>query len=198
MDGSSEISESSPRVPPECLLDFEQAKKAFMAQLSREEQDEVHLTTASSVLDHMKRLQIEQERRGLQRGLKKIKPFIDGLQKYSTTIEQFVTINPGILAAIWGPVKLLLQISSNVAKCFDSILNALRDIGYCLPRFDMFSRVFQRDTRVSEVLVWLYTDLLEFYREVLKLFRKPGQSFMSYYTFSALTLVLLSDNFNYL
>lgn len=159
------------------LSEFDQALESFLTTLTPQEQSEFRISNVSDVYAEIARIEKDQERKGLLRGLKRIQPFIDGLTRYSNVIEQFVTMNPGILAAIWGPIKLLLQISSAATKSFDTILTSFRKIGYCLPRFDSFAQIFRQSPRMSLVLVWLYSDILEFYSEVLKFFRKKGTRF---------------------
>ena len=90
-------------------------------------------------------------------------------------MEQFVTAKPSVLALIWGPIKLILQVSQTHIQSFDKILDAMQKIGNCLPRFEQFGDVFAHNPRVGQVLVWLYSDLLEFYTEVLRFFSKKGQ-----------------------
>lgn len=66
------------------------------------------------------------------------------------------------------------KVTSTHVKCFDTILDALRKIGDALPRFSSFENTFAQSPRIQDVLVWLYTDILEFYSEILKFFRKKG------------------------
>lgn len=162
--------------PPALLPQFEEALEAFKQALSQSEKADFQFTTVTDVYREIGRIQKEQERKHLQRGLKRITPFVDGLVRYSAVIEQFVTISPGILAPIWGPLKFILQVSKNAKKSFAIIISALAKIGHCLPRFTMFAGIFKQSPRFSQVLVWLYTDILEFYSAVLKFFRKNREN----------------------
>ena len=157
---------------PALLGQFEDALEAFTQNLSDTEKADFQFATVTEVHLAIDRIQKDQERKHLLRGLKRITPFVDGLVRYSAVIEQFVTMNPAILAAIWGPLKFLLQVSKNAKKSFDIIISALAKIGHCLPRFVLFAEIFKQSPRFSQVLAWLYTDVLEFYSEVLKFFRK--------------------------
>lgn len=158
--------------PPALLPQFEDALEAFTQALSQSEKADFQFTTATDVHREIGRMQKEQHQQHLLRGLKRIARFVDNLVRYSAVIEQFVTINPGILAPIWGPLKFILQVSNNAKKSFIIITTALSKIGDCLPRFTMFADIFKQSPRFSQVLVWLYTDILDFYSEVLKFFRK--------------------------
>jgi hypothetical protein len=155
--------------------EFDHALENFTRNLSQKEQADFRFTTISDVYREIDRIQKDQESKGLLRNLRRLQPFIDGLQRYSSIIEQFVNVKPNILAFIWGPIKLFLQISSTHVKCFDIILNALRRIGENLPRFESFENIFKGDLRIKRVLLWIYSDILEFYAEVLTFLRKKGQ-----------------------
>lgn len=161
-----------PPLPPALLPQFEDALDAFIRTLSPSEKEDFKFTTVADVHYEIGRIQKEQEQKRLLRGLRRIEPFVDGLVRYSGVIEQLVTINPGILAPIWGPLKLILQVTKNAKKPFDTVLTAFTRIGHSLPRFEMFADIFKHSPRISNVLLWLYNDILEFYSEVLKFFRK--------------------------
>lgn len=155
--------------------EFDHALENFTRNLSQKEKVDFRFTTISDVYREIDRIQKDQESKGLLRNLRRLQPFIDGLQRYSSIIEQFVNVKPNILAFIWGPIKLFLQISSTHVKCFDIVLNALRRIGENLPRFESFENIFKGDLRIKRVLLWIYSDILEFYAEVLNFLRKKGQ-----------------------
>jgi hypothetical protein len=155
--------------------EFDHALENFTRNLSQKEQADFRFTTISDVYREIDRIQKDQESKGLLRNLRRLQPFIDGIQRYSSVIEQFVNVKPNILVFIWGPIKLFLQISSTHVKCFDIILNALRRIGENLPRFESFENIFKGDLRIKRVLLWIYSDILEFYAEVLSFLRKKGQ-----------------------
>jgi hypothetical protein len=154
---------------------FDHALENFTRNLSTQEKSDFRFTTISDVYREINRIQNIQASKGLLRNLRRIQPFIDGLNRYSKIIEQFVNVKPSVLAFIWGPVKFFLQVSSTHVKCFDIILNALRRIGENLPRFESFEVIFKENPRIRHVLLWLYSDILEFYAEVLRFLRKKGQ-----------------------
>jgi len=155
--------------------EFDHALQNFTRNLSPQEKEDFRFARISDVYGEIDRIQKIQEARGLLRNLRRIQPFVEGLNRYSKIIEQFVNVKPAVLSFIWGPVKLFLQVSSMHVKCFDIILNALRQIGENLPRFESFSVTFQQNPRIGRVLLWLYSDILEFYAEVLKFLRKKGE-----------------------
>ena len=155
--------------------EFEAALRAFKDSLSPQEALEFEFATPQDVYREIDRIQKEQETKGLLRNMKRLKPFMDGLTRFSGVIEQFVAMKPAFLGFIWGPVKFLLNVSHTYIKSFDIILNALRAIGDSLPRFESFAVMFKSNPRIREVLGWLFGDILEFYAKVLKFFRKKGK-----------------------
>ncbi|MCJ1443001.1 MAG: hypothetical protein MMC23_003498 [Stictis urceolatum] len=154
--------------------EFNKALVRFKAALTQEEQSSFRIASLSDVKQEISRIETDQRKHRSQRGLRRLEPFINGLQRFSTVIEQFVQIKPDILAVIWGPIKLLLHVSHGTLAAFDRILDACRDIGELLPRFQTFGEIFRDSHDISRVLVWLFTDILEFYVEVLKLLRKKA------------------------
>lgn len=74
------------------------------------------ITTIDQVYEATKRLQEDQGKRKTLRSLGKIRKFLDRLDEYSKVISIFVQAKPDVLALIWGPIKLLIHLSSNLVK----------------------------------------------------------------------------------
>ncbi|KAF8424842.1 hypothetical protein EV426DRAFT_701102 [Tirmania nivea] len=151
---------------------FTQALKRFQNGLTSKEIDDFKATTIANVWDKACELQREQSRRGSMQNMARIRPFIDGLTKYSGVIEVFVQAEPDIMAFIWGPLKFLLQIASRFADHFEKLLDAFQNIGENLPRFQTYEKIFQYDHRLQEVIALVYEDIMEFLRRTWKFFRR--------------------------
>ena len=80
---------------------FETALANFVDSLSTEEKERFEFSNISEVYQEIDKIQKAQERSGLLRNLRKVQSFIDGLNKYSLVIEQFVSVKPSLLAFIW-------------------------------------------------------------------------------------------------
>ncbi|KAK3987161.1 hypothetical protein QBC44DRAFT_271432 [Cladorrhinum sp. PSN332] len=126
--------------------------------------------TAESVWQYIDELQRDQGNRRCLQGLSRIGSYIERLQEYSRLIEVFVQVKPEVLALIWGPIKLLLQITSNIAKSFDAILDVMKDLGPAMPDFSKLGDLFRDNPRLKHVLSLYFTDILEFYLTSLKFF----------------------------
>ncbi|KAF5013486.1 hypothetical protein FDECE_511 [Fusarium decemcellulare] len=127
-------------------------------------------TTIDDIWDYTEKLQKDQADRKRLRGLKKIGPYIERLKEYAGVIEVFVQAKPDVLALIWGPIKLLLQISSNLVTSFDAILDVMKNIGSVLPQFNEFIPLFKKNERLKHVLGLFFQDILDFYLVSLKFF----------------------------
>ncbi|RDW68838.1 uncharacterized protein DSM5745_08598 [Aspergillus mulundensis] len=122
------------------------------------------------VYDLTDKLQAEQGKKGQLRHLAKIEPFLNRLREYAGVIEVFLQVQPDIMALIWGPIKLLLQWSSVLTQSFDAIVSAAGDIGLLLPEFQEVTVLFSQNTRLYDVLVLFFKDILDFYQVGLKFF----------------------------
>ncbi|KAI1770676.1 hypothetical protein F4818DRAFT_432308 [Hypoxylon cercidicola] len=126
--------------------------------------------TIDDIWAFTEQLQSGQGPEGRLRGLRKIQPYLERLEEYAGVVEVFVQVKPDILALIWGPIKLLLQMSRNITKCFDAILDVMKSIGPALPAFNKFDSLLGANTRIGYVLGLYFKDILDFYLTCLKFF----------------------------
>ncbi|KAF4452091.1 NACHT domain protein [Fusarium austroafricanum] len=109
---------------------------------------------------------------GKLRHLAKIKPFLDRLSEYASVIEVFVQVKPDILALIWGPIKIILQWSSQISSVLDKVADVLERIGYALPQFARLAQTFNTSDVVKSALTLYYEDILDLYAILFHFFRK--------------------------
>lgn len=102
--------------------------------------------------------------------LSRIQPYLNRLKAYTGVIDTFVQAKPEILALIWGPIKLLLQWTSNVSASLSALANTIEEIGALLPEFDQAARLFGSGPHVNDVLALLFQDILDFYLIAVKFF----------------------------
>ena len=102
--------------------------------------------------------------------LSRIQPYLNRLKAYTGVIDTFVQAKPEILALIWGPIKLLLQWTSNVSASLSALANTIEEIGTLLPEFDQAARLFGSGPHVNDVLALLFQDILDFYLISVKFF----------------------------
>jgi hypothetical protein len=151
---------------------FECAKREFQRGLKNPTLfTEIQKTTCiEEVYDAAEKLQEEQAKRGRLRHLRRIDPYLERLRQYSEVIETFVQAKSDILALIWGPIRLLLQISKNLTQSFDAIVNTMANIGEKLPLFQEYTQLFGSSNRINDVLCLFFKDILDFYLTALNFF----------------------------
>ncbi|KAM5342179.1 hypothetical protein ACJ41O_015210 [Fusarium nematophilum] len=151
---------------------FAKAKTEFLREL-KDPRLRAQLRTATTiddVWDYTDKLQRDQGSGRCLRGLNRIGPYIKRIQEYAGVVEVFTQVKPEIIALIWGPIKLLLQISSNVVQSFDAILDVMKTLGPMLPKFASFTSMFKENERMKYVLSLFFQDILDFYLVSLNFF----------------------------
>jgi hypothetical protein len=154
-------------------LAFQQAKIDFEKDLDDPKLlSQINQTTSmKQVYDVAQRIQEEQGKTGSLRHLRKIEPYLQRLRQFQSVIDAFVHVKPDMLALIWGPIKLLLVLTSTLSQSFDAIREIMCDIGDRLPFFEAYTALFATNDRVLDVLCLFYKDILEFHCTALKFFR---------------------------
>ncbi|KAL2066161.1 hypothetical protein VTL71DRAFT_2232 [Oculimacula yallundae] len=166
---------------------FEKILASFKKRLSSEDTENFQLTTFDDLKASIKRLQTEQAARKGLRNLNKIKTFLNGLNQYAGVLEVFVQVQPEILAFIWGPIKLCLQIASKLDGAFDALLDAYEALGHSLPILSAVDTLFHSHPHMKEVLVNVYEDILDFHKRAIGFFKHGTWKLtfkLTYHTFS--------------
>lgn len=151
---------------------FEKAKADFLNGIKDQNlrSQLQNATTIDDIWDYTEQLQKDQASSKRLRGMKKIEPYIERLKEYAGVIEVFLQVKPDVLALIWGPIKLLLQVSSNLVASFDAILGIMKNMGTILPRFNEFMPLYKNNERMKYVLGLFFQDILDFYLVSLRFF----------------------------
>lgn len=154
---------------------FDAAKREFDEGLPSNTtfRDILAIDTVDKVWDAIDKLQHDQAKKYHLRHMSRIQPFLDRIRSYSAVIEVFVQLKPDILALLWGPIKLLLQWTSEWQQGFDVIVKTMERIGELLPQFGDVVEHFINKERIKDVLALFYRDILDFYLESLKFFGLP-------------------------
>lgn len=157
---------------------FEKTKKEFYRHLKDQSlRAEIQNTTSvDDVYNATKRLQEEQGKRGTLRNLRRMNTYLQRLNEYAGILDTFVQTKPDILALIWGPIKLLIHLSSSLVKSMDAILDAMCMIGEKLPLFKGYAQLFAANQRVNHVLALIFRDVLDFHLAALNFFALKGKS----------------------
>lgn len=151
---------------------FEAAKIAFKKSLKDEKmfKDLLETTTIEGVWKAAKEVQAKQDSERRLRHMAKIKSFLGKLSEYASAVETFVQVKPDILALIWGPIRLLLVWTANMAKFADAVTSAMVKIGDALPQFVEVVKIFGKNDKLNDMLALFYRDILDFYTITLEFF----------------------------
>jgi hypothetical protein len=92
-------------------LAFASALLDFRACISEKDIEQCEKISSPGHLQiAIKDIEKDQAKRNSLRNMAKIRPLLEALGNYSNVIEVFVNANPDLLAFIWGPIKLCLQV----------------------------------------------------------------------------------------
>lgn len=152
---------------------FTRVLAQFMLRLTDEEKQQFQFTSLQHVQDEIKRVQERQDVRREMMNLRRIESFLEAITQFSKVIEIFVNTSD-ILAFVWGPMKLILQVASSWTYSFDRLLDAYEELGEALPMLHQYQDLFKSQPELEKVLVMLYRDILDFHRGALRFFTRPG------------------------
>ncbi|KAK1246773.1 hypothetical protein MKX08_000575 [Trichoderma sp. CBMAI-0020] len=105
------------------------------------------------------------------RNMRRLAPLFRGLEHYSHTMEVLCNGTP-YLPWIWAPIKLVLEISADYIKAFESIIQVYHRLAEPLARFSIFDRAFSSNKEVQKALAVYYSDILKFHGEAYKFIRR--------------------------
>lgn len=97
--------------------EFKAARDNFLKNVKNPgKYDFAQLATAKDVWDATEEIQKKQSQTKTLRGLHRIRPFLEALDQFSSTIEVFIQAKPDILALIWVsfPFNLMAWSCSNM------------------------------------------------------------------------------------
>ncbi|KIX07366.1 uncharacterized protein Z518_02019 [Rhinocladiella mackenziei CBS 650.93] len=151
---------------------YEMAKTEFFRELKRpQDYDFSKFTSIDDVYDYTEKLQTEQARHGNMRHLNRIRPYLQNLEQYVGVLDTFSQAKADLLSLIWGPIKLLIQISSTLVKSYDKIIDTMGQIGDRLPHFRKYIEMFKSNDNLKRLLLVFLRDILEFHVTALNFFK---------------------------
>ena len=157
--------------------EFEEAAQVFKDNLPDSiPLDEIlKVTSSNDVYDITDKIQEEQRTRGGLRNLSKMRLYLERLEGYAGVINDIINGSRDVLALLWGPIALLLQLSRTLGTAYDSIINVAAEVGQALPDFRASVAIFDQNMEAKEILILFLKDLLNFYREALEPFSRPSK-----------------------
>jgi tetratricopeptide (TPR) repeat protein len=166
-------------LPSPTAAPFERALAQFKMGLKKRDQETFKKTTLTDLKNTIGELQAKQHASRRLQGLNRIQPFLEAMEQFGKAIAIFANTNE-LVAFIWGPVKLLLLISSTFVDSFKELLSIYQHIGERLPNIMRYEEVFRSNGEMQGVLALIYKDILRFHMAALKYFqasRECSQNF---------------------
>lgn len=96
---------------------FEAALTSFVGSLSTAEKEKFAFSSVFEVYEEIDKIQKSQESRGLLRNLRRVHSFVEGINRYSQIIEQFVSVKPSLFAFIWVSLGCAYSRSQQINIC---------------------------------------------------------------------------------
>ncbi|KAK6850744.1 hypothetical protein PG987_000378 [Apiospora arundinis] len=141
------------------------------AGLSREQLDQFQLGSLDDLHRAMGNIQRNQAHDRKLRYLRRLDPFLKSMKEYEKVIEVFLNASE-ILAFVWGPLKFILTMTSNVVDAFDAFLNIYQEIGENLPNLSSYQSLFSNHSHMQTLLVTIFKDILAIHKEAVVFLKK--------------------------
>ncbi|KAI3329791.1 hypothetical protein F4824DRAFT_372120 [Ustulina deusta] len=154
-----------------------EAVERFRDSVSPGDQAQIEGTELKDVVHALLSIQQDLQQRRENRNLRKLYPFVQGLERYSGAID---TLSNGLspyLPWIWAPIKLMLRITSDYLNAFDKLIDAYGRIAETMPRLKSLSDAFKENPALLTKLALYYVDILEFHRRAYKFVRRKSWKF---------------------
>ncbi|KAF8856188.1 hypothetical protein BDZ45DRAFT_482027 [Acephala macrosclerotiorum] len=143
------------------------ARDQYVADLSQEERKVFENATLENILASSAEEQEKHQQQSRSRAvMRRLKPFFNALEEFGAAFDVISNTYSLALAPLWGSLRVILMLSKKFNKVFDSIVNVLERIGYVLPRFRTYQRIFGHHQRIITALSVAYLDIITFCGEI--------------------------------
>ncbi|KAF2642645.1 hypothetical protein P280DRAFT_395523 [Massarina eburnea CBS 473.64] len=145
---------------------FERFENTVLAQ-SKSDHRDFSSTTLQDVRQAAKEIEQQLAARQCLRNMRRIEPFLNGLEAYSKVIEVLCN-GTDYLPWIW--------LAKDHISAFEKLISAYGRIAENMPRFDQLSHAYRHQPGFQQVLAVVYSDILEFHCQAYKFFNRHGWS----------------------
>ncbi|KAH9216233.1 hypothetical protein DL95DRAFT_522785 [Leptodontidium sp. 2 PMI_412] len=142
---------------------FESAIEKLKQAISPPDAVAFQTTLIEDVWKAAEEIQESQRRRKSLRNMRRVEPFLKGLEKYSKVIEVVCNGTP-YLPWIW--------LADEYTNVFDNLVDAYQQIAEAMPQFERLQAAFRDQPNLQAILAMIYEDILEFPRRAYKFFRR--------------------------
>lgn len=159
------------------------ARNQYIADLDDDERKLFDHATLENLLQASAEEQSTHQKQSQSRAiLGRLKPFLSAIEDFGTAFDVISNTYSIVLAPLWGALRVVLQLAQKFNKIFDRIVEILERIGYILPRFRDYERVFGRHSRVIAALTTAYMDIVTFCGEIKSFIRSIQRSRIKSFT----------------
>ncbi|KAJ4377261.1 hypothetical protein N0V83_000084 [Neocucurbitaria cava] len=149
-------------------LTLQDAFERFAATVNSDDKRLFNSTNFGDVRDEAIKIERQLRARRTQRNMARLEPFLKGVNHYSSVVEALCD-EATYLSWLWGPVKLMLMITVDSLGAFEKLIDAYGKIAENLPCLIRSAAALSNNHSVQNVVVLVYSDLLEFHSCVYKL-----------------------------
>ncbi|KAJ0110223.1 hypothetical protein J7T55_000655 [Diaporthe amygdali] len=154
---------------------YQDAQKAFLTNLTTEDQVEIGisvLTSAQDVITTLEHLVNKRSRKGgLLRYVDIFKELNDRLVPYFDALNTIATTN-NLAAWIYGAFRLVIQMASAFPTFLDKFMSIVQYLSNVFPQYEAILKVLngEYEPRLRRHFELVYTDLLELFQAAAKVF----------------------------
>lgn len=166
--------ERIPKDDPTSALNSALAK--FQDVLTKEQKqqfkDSALVPDAEGVLFFVAKLDAENSSRTRRSIAPRLCTFLNSTQQFAGVVETFVSSNPKIAALVWGGVKTVITVASNVASYFDKVTNLIMEIGLVCPSFQEFGHIHHGCVGLQNALCDYFAIIIELCIKIIEISRR--------------------------
>ncbi|KAL9617060.1 MAG: hypothetical protein Q9160_008133 [Pyrenula sp. 1 TL-2023] len=159
---------------------WERARLDFVSDpmFSPEEQKMLETGTPEKLQEDILAWDKEHAEKSTMRKLgNRLKPIISGLGVFGSALDVFAQIEPkGVLAAVWGTIRVLLAAGGRLLGAFEEIVDQMTKLGPSLQRLDIMTAIHSKSARLDTAVFQVFKKYLECVKTVRMIFKieKPG------------------------
>lgn len=151
---------SGATLTPTSTTPWEKATLAFISEsvFSGEERKLLETSSLESLQgDIVKWDQVHLQRSKMRKLGNRLKPMISGLEVFGNALDVLSQVEPkGILAAVWGSIRVLLVLGRRFTEAFEDIMEQMARLGPSLQRLEIISAVHKDKERLDRAVFQVF------------------------------------------
>ncbi|KAF2437990.1 TPR-like protein [Karstenula rhodostoma CBS 690.94] len=128
--------------------------------------------TCEDLVNALQTYQLQKTSSGFTGLLMRLTPFITRMKTFADAIDVFIQSNPKIAALVWGGIRVLITVVSRSTDLLNKVIDTMTDLAPSLPRFEIYTQLFQGSQHFENALAQVYLDVVEFCIGSITFFRQ--------------------------